>query len=79
MSAPDARVEVVFRADRDVESWALRHDRAEVPGRWPAGGHGALAWDTRGRFPWRRTVGRTSILPPATYPSLTPPRVSTTS
>jgi glycosyltransferase involved in cell wall biosynthesis len=37
MSRPDARVEVVFRADRDVESWALRHGRGEVPGRWPYG------------------------------------------
>jgi len=37
MSDPNARVEVVFRADRDVESWALRHHRGEVPGRWPYG------------------------------------------
>jgi glycosyltransferase involved in cell wall biosynthesis len=37
MSDSDARVEVVFRADRDVESWALRHDRGEAPDRWPYG------------------------------------------
>ncbi|WP_029662960.1 glycosyltransferase family 4 protein [Cellulomonas sp. KRMCY2] len=37
MSRPDAHVEVVFRADRDVESWAARHARGEVPGRWPYG------------------------------------------
>jgi len=37
MSRPDAHVEVVFRADRDVDSWATRHERGEVPGRWPYG------------------------------------------
>lgn len=30
-------VEVVFRAERDVESWEARHAAGEVPGRWPYG------------------------------------------
>lgn len=30
-------VEVMFRAERDVDAWVERHGRGEVPGRWPYG------------------------------------------
>lgn len=30
-------VEVMFRAERDVDTWVARHERGEVPGRWPYG------------------------------------------
>jgi Glycosyl transferases group 1 len=30
-------VEVVYKSERDVDGWALRHARGEVPGRWPYG------------------------------------------
>ncbi len=36
-TATRTTVEVVFRAERDVTSWADRHARGEVPGRWPYG------------------------------------------
>ncbi|WP_456789887.1 glycosyltransferase family 4 protein [Cellulomonas sp. P5_C5] len=32
-----AHVEVMFRSERDVDSWTARHERGEVPGRWPYG------------------------------------------
>lgn len=32
-----ARVEVVYRAERDVDAWSARHAAGEVPGRWPYG------------------------------------------
>ena len=32
-----AQVEVMFRSERDVDSWTARHERGEVPGRWPYG------------------------------------------
>ncbi|KQY23344.1 hypothetical protein ASD16_12430 [Cellulomonas sp. Root485] len=31
------QVEVMFRSERDVDSWTARHERGEVPGRWPYG------------------------------------------
>jgi len=37
MARSTPTVEVVFRSERDVDTWAERHAKGEVPGRWPYG------------------------------------------
>lgn len=63
------RLEVLYQAEQDLESWMSRSARGEVPGRWPYGLHELAEWNaevTASGLPAPSTASRllARVLPP---------------
>lgn len=54
------RIEVIYQAEQDLESWIRRNAAGEVPSRWPYGLHELSAWNA--------SVNAASVAPPGKIP-----------